>query len=127
MINDSSKQKISPEFATRLSRYPSTTKIRVIVLLEGTKPELNNNSDRQNRLERKASIKAMQDSVEQSWQMVDQLIKDFDGEKLAPRPNALGSITIEITPLGIKALASSDAVKTIIENQKIYMSELRKI
>ena len=121
MINDSSKQKISPEFATRLNSYPPTTKVRVIVLLEGAKPEIDSNSHRQNRLERKAAIKAMQDSVERSWQIVDRLIEDFSGKKLDPRPNALGSITLEITPPGIKALALSDAVKTIIENQKIYL------
>ena len=62
----------------------------------------------------------MQDSVKQSWQIVDRLIEDFDGKKLATNPDVFGAIPIEITPPGIQALALSDAVKVIIENQKIY-------
>lgn len=120
MINNSSQQKISPEFAARLNSYPPTAKVKVIVLLESIKPQITNNSPRQNRLERKAAIKVMQDSVKQSWQIVDRLIKDFDGKKLATNPDAFGAIPIEITPPGIQALALSDAVKVIIENQKIY-------
>ncbi|MEO0834813.1 MAG: hypothetical protein AAFY16_02245 [Cyanobacteria bacterium J06642_3] len=123
MINDSSKQKISPEFAARLNSYPPTAKVRVIVLLESINPQLTNNSHRQNRSERKAAIKVMQDSVEQSWQIVDRLIKDFDGKKLAPKPDAFSAIPLEITIPGILALAQSDAVKAVIENQKIYSIE----
>lgn len=120
MINNSSQQKISPEFAARLNSYPPTAKVKVIVLLESTKPQITNNSQRQNRLERKAAIKVMQDSVKQSWQIVDRLIKDFDGKKLATNPDAFGAIPIEINLPGIQALVSSDAVKAIIENQKIH-------
>ncbi len=91
------------------------------MLLESANQEISNNSHRQNRLERKAAIKAMQASVRQSWQIVDRLIQDFNGQKLAEKPNTLGAIPIEITPPGIQALALSNAVKAIIEDQQIYV------
>lgn len=119
-MNDSPKQKISPEFAARLNSYPPTAKVKVIVLLKSANQQ--NNSHRQNRLERKAAIKAMQDSVHQSWQIVDHLIEKHNGKKLANQPDAFGAIATEITPPGIKALVLSDAVKAIIENQKIYLA-----
>ena len=122
MINDSSKQKISPEFAARLNSYPPTAKVKVIVLLQGANSQVND-SRRQNKLERKAALQAMQDSVKQSWQIIDRLIQDFDGRKLTPKPDALGSISLEITPDGVRALATSDAVKAIIQNQTIYSVE----
>lgn len=112
------KLKISPEFAARLNSYAPTEKVRVMVLLESIKPQQALKSH--HRLERKAAIKAMQDSVKQSFQTVDSLIQDFNGQKLAPQPNAFGAIPVEITPLGIQALALSDAVKAIIEDQKIH-------
>ena len=120
MINDSSKPKISPEFAARLNGYPPTAKVRVIVLLKSANQQ--NNSHRQTRQERKAAIKAMQDSVDRSWQTVDRLIEEYKGKKITSKPDAFGSIAIEITPPGIKALALSDAVKAIIENQKICLA-----
>ena len=121
MSNKSPQEKISLEFAAKLNSYPATAKVRVIVLLESVNPERNHNSLRQSRLERKAAIKAMQDLVKQSWQIVDRLIEDFDGKKLAIKPDVLGAIPIEITPAGIRALAVSDAVKAIIEDQQIHL------
>ena len=123
MIHDSHQPKISPEFAARLDSYPHTAKVRIIVLLQSASQQMTNNSRRQNRLERKAALRAMQDSVKESWQTIDRLIQDFDGKKLAPKPDAFGSISIEITPDGVRALAKSDAVKAIIENQTIYSVE----
>lgn len=123
MINDSSKQKISPEFAARLNSYPPTARVRVIVLLKSANLQITNNSQRQNRLERKAAIKVMQDSVKQSWEIVDRLITNFDSKKLATKPDVFGAIPLEITPPGVRALALSDAVKAVIENQKIYSPE----
>ncbi|MEM8830305.1 MAG: hypothetical protein AAGE96_13240 [Cyanobacteria bacterium P01_G01_bin.19] len=117
MMNDSSKQKISPEFAAKLNSYPPTAKVRVIVLLQSASQQ--NNSHRQNRQERKAAIQAMQDSVKKSWQIVDRLIEKYDGKKSTNQPDALGSMAIEITPSGVNALALSDAVKAIVEDQKI--------
>ncbi len=113
------KPKISPEFAARLNSYPPTQKVRAIVLLKSNN-NIANNSHRQTPMARKAARQAMQDSVKQSFQIVDRLIQDYNGQKLAPHPDAFGAIPLEITPPGIQALALSDAVKAIIEDQKIH-------
>ena len=64
----------------------------------------------------------MQNSFTESWQIVDRLIEEYDGKKLTSKPDAFCSIAIEITPPGSEFLALSDAVKAIIENQKIYLA-----
>ncbi len=116
---ESINHKISPQFAARLKNYSPEQKVRVIVLLKSNN-NIADNSQRQSRLARKAAIKAMQNSVTQAAQKIDRIIKDYGGKKLDEQPNVLGTINVEITPAGIHALALSDAVKAIIENQKIH-------
>jgi hypothetical protein len=55
---------------------------------------------------------------------IDAIIKHFNGNPLSERPDLLGSIPIEITAAGINALAESDAVKAVIEDQAIYPGHL---
>ncbi|MDJ0901410.1 MAG: hypothetical protein QNJ55_21640 [Xenococcus sp. MO_188.B8] len=116
---ESINHKISPQFAARLKNYSPEQKVRVIVLLKSNN-NIADNSQRQSRLARKAAIQAMQQSVQQAAQEIDRIIQDYGGKKLAKQPNILGTIPIEITPPGIQALALSDSVKAIIENQKIH-------
>lgn len=124
MMSDLSYEgKISPKFAAKLSSYPPNATVRAMVLLQRENPQTLNNSHRQSRQERKAAIQAMQESVKQSWEIVDRIVRDFNGKTLAQSPDALGAIPIEITPDGIKALASSDAVKAIMESDRIYPLE----
>jgi hypothetical protein len=49
------------------------------------------------------------------------IIEDFNGHKLAEQADLLGSIPIEISVAGIKALTESDAVKSILEDQAIRL------
>ena len=116
---ESINHKISPQLAARLKNYSPEQKVRIIVLLKSNN-NIADNSQRQSRLARKAAIKAMQNSVTQATQEIDRIIQDYGGKKLDKQPNVLGTITVEITSPGIQALASSDSVKAIIENQKIH-------
>ncbi|MBD2235014.1 hypothetical protein [Phormidium tenue] len=116
-VNNQSK--ISPEFAARLTQLEPQEKVRAIVLLKVNEPE-NNTGKHPSRVERQANMKALQESAEQSLETIDGIIKLFDGHPLVEHPDLLGSIPIEITAAGINALAKSDAVKAVIEDQAIY-------
>lgn len=111
--------KISPEFAARLTQLEPQEKVRVIVLLELKEAE-NNTGKRQSRSERKATIKALQKSTEQSLENIEPIVKHFKGYLLSQRPDLLGSIPIEIAAAGIDALAESNAVKAVIEDQEVH-------
>lgn len=113
------QNKISPEFATRLIHLEPQQKVRVIVLLQVQNAE-NSIEKRQLRTERQAAIKAVRESAEQALENIGAIIQRFDGQKLAEHPDLLGSIPVEITAAGVNALAESDAVKAVIEDQAIF-------
>jgi len=110
--------KISSEFAARLDGFGPKQKVRAIVLLRA-KGGGKATRGRQSRTERRAAIEAMRKSAEQGLGDVDRILERFDGQRLTS-PDALGSIAVETTAAGIKALAASEWVKIIIEDQKIY-------
>ncbi|MBH8563706.1 hypothetical protein I8748_16155 [Nostoc sp. CENA67] len=111
--------KVSPEFASRLSNLEPQQKVRVIVLLQVQDAE-NLTNKRQSRNERQAAIKAMRESAEQALGNIVEIIQKFDGQQLSEHADLLGSILIEITVAGVNALAESKAVKAVIEDQSIY-------
>jgi hypothetical protein len=110
--------KISPDFANRLSHLQPTQRVRIIVFLHidnATK----NCGTRQSPAERKAAIEAIRNSAKQSFDYIYKIIQDFGGQPLAQDPDALGQIPIEITAAGVNALAQSDMVKAVLEDQQI--------
>jgi hypothetical protein len=113
-------KKISSEFSTRLARLEPRDKVHAFVLLRtgGT----SSSSKRQSRAERKAAVEAARKSAERAMTDIDSILKRHDGRRLARRPNALGSMPVETTPAGIKALASSRWVKAILEDQPINLT-----
>ncbi|GAB1538656.1 hypothetical protein NUACC21_13190 [Scytonema sp. NUACC21] len=112
------KNKISSEFACRLSNLAPQQKVSVIVLLK-----LENFDEpvncRLSRAERKATIEGIRNSANKSLGYIRKILQDFGGKQLAESPDALGSIAIEISVAGVKALAASDAVKAVMEEQEI--------
>ena len=118
--NLSHRPKISPEFATRLMTLEPQQKIRVIVLLQIPETENNKTLKRQTRTERKNIIQSVRNSANQALANITNILQNFEGKTLTEQPDLLGSIPIEITASGVTALAQSDAVKTIIEDQPIY-------
>ncbi|MBD2505036.1 hypothetical protein H6G83_31290 [Anabaena azotica FACHB-119] len=111
--------KISPEFAARLTNLEPQHKVRLIVLLQIKNIEDLANK-RQTRSDRQAAIKAIQDSASESFNRILGIIDKFDGKKLRDKPDLLGSIPIEIEVAGVNALTASDAVKAVMEDQSIY-------
>lgn len=113
------KNKISREFAARLSRLGPQQKVRAIVLFrlkDAKKPT----SQRQSRADRQAAVEAMRESTKQALGDIDNILKCFGGHRLAKSPDALGSVSVETTAGGVNALAASEWVKAIMEDQAIY-------
>ena len=117
--NKYSKNKISPEFAARLDHLGLHQKVRAMVLLRAN-GTAKSSAQRPSRAERQATIEAMRTSAEQALGDIDELLERFGGKRLSERPNALGSIPVETTAAGINALAASEWVKAILEDQAIY-------
>ena len=117
---NSGKQKISPDFAARLDRLGSQEKVHAIVLLR-IRDSNASASKRPSRGEREARMEAIVKSAEKSLSKIDDILARFDGRRLADSPDALGSIPVETTKAGIKALASSRWVKAILEDQEIHL------
>jgi hypothetical protein len=113
------KDKISTEFAARLRRYRPKEKVHAIVFLD-TGDIAGSSGKRQSSAERAAVLKAMQDSAREALDGIDAILARFDGQRLTETPSALGSIPVETTPAGIKALASSEWVQLILEDQSIH-------
>ncbi|NMG08018.1 hypothetical protein [Brasilonema sp. UFV-L1] len=115
------KDKISSEFAYRLNHLAPQQKVSVIVFLK-LENLVQSSSLRQSRAERKAAIEGMRNSAKQALSYIREIIQNFGGIQLAENPDALGSIPIEISADGIKALAASDAVKAVVEEQEIILA-----
>jgi hypothetical protein len=113
------RHKLNPEFAARLTQIDPHQKVRVIVLLQVRSIE-QIAGKRQSRLERQATIQSLRESAARSLANIDEIIQHFEGKLLVDCPDALGSISIEITPAGIEALAKSEAVKAVMEDKSIY-------
>ena len=117
------KPKISAEFSARLARLKPADKIRAIVMLEverGGKARARRISPAQ----RQAAIDAIGESAKEALVEVDDILLRFEGKRLALTANALGYLPIETTRAGIEALAESEQVKAVLEDQPISL--LRK-
>lgn len=114
------KDKISPDFLEHLNRLSPEQTIRIIAMLL-IKSRKQPSEVRLSPIERDATMKAVLKSGEQALIEIDAVLDQYGGQKLAPRPNALGCIPIETTARGIRALASLDKVKAIMEDQPISL------
>ena len=117
--HDSPKEKISAEFAARLDALGPQQQVRAILLLRGRDPQASP-AQRPTAADRQASAELMRRSAEQALDSVDKILERFCGQRRASRPDVLGSIPIETTAAGIKALAESEWVKAVMEDQEIH-------
>jgi hypothetical protein len=109
--------KLSPQFKARLNRLGTQHKVRAILLLGTKLPE----KAPGRRADRRTAISAVHRSAERSLVDIDAILERYGGHRLAPAPDALGSIPVETTVDGITALAGSDHVKAILEDQAISL------
>ena len=117
--------KISREFSARLARLEPRQKVRAIVLLR-TEDARTPMGKRQSPDERKATTERIRQTAETVLPAIDQILDRFGGRRLAEQVNALGSIPVEATSAGIDALAASEHVKAILEDQSISLPEGRR-
>lgn len=110
--------KISSEFAVRLLRLQPGQHIRAMLVLRPRSP-VTVSGGRQSRTERQAAIYAFEKSMESCLAEVDRILGRHHGRRLAPKADALGSVPVEATVSGISALAASDCVKVILEDQPV--------
>jgi hypothetical protein len=116
---ESVRQKISAEFAARLDGLGREEKVRAIVLLRSREGD-ESPAKRQSAGQRQAAVEGMQRSAEQVLESIDGILEQAGGQRLTGRPDALGSIAIEATAAGIKALAASEWVRAVMEDQGIH-------
>lgn len=108
--------KISREFSQRLDLLQPRDKVRAIVMLQANGNGVNG---RASRSERQEAAEQISQAAEAALPEIDQILKRFDGHRLAEHPSAVGAIPVETTVGGVIALARADCVKTILEDQNI--------
>ena len=117
---DAHKAKISPEFAARLAHLKPQQKIRAMVML-GVDVPGKILGQRQARAERQAVIEQIHHSAAPALLEIDDILKHYNGKRLAAGVNALGAVPIETTAAGIHALAASERVAAILEDQTLSL------
>lgn len=122
--NSPKQSKLSPIFTSRLNNLAREQKVRVLLVLRTSHdtesaPALP--SPRSRRADRQAVIAAVRRSAEQALPAIDEILARFDGKRLAAEVNALGVVPVEITATGINALAASEYVAAILEDQALSL------
>ena len=109
---------ISREFAARLDSIGAKQLVRAIVMLQagGNGEAL---ARRQSRQERQETIERFRQFSRDTLPEIDHILEQYDGKRLSQDVDALGSISVETTAEGIRALASSEHVKAVFEDQPI--------
>ena len=110
--------KVSREFAARLARLAPDAHVQAILLL--ALPALPGSGRRQGRVEREALLAARAGAATQAVAEIDRLLAPHPGARLADQPDLLGSLPVTTTADGIAALAASEWVTAIVENQGIH-------
>jgi hypothetical protein len=120
----SQRAKISPQFAARLKRLKPEEKIRAVVMLRP------NGSESPFMRGKGRNRQTLIDTVRQATNTIlpdlDEILAPFGGKRLAMSVNALGTIPVETTAAGINALAGSEHVKAILEDQPIALPKLKR-
>ncbi len=109
---------ITREFAAKLDNVGEKQPVRAMVMLQTG--ENGESSRRQSWQERQRMIEEVRQASRSSLPDIDRILALHDGKRLSEDVDALGSIIVETTPEGIKALANSDHVKAIFEDKSIF-------
>ena len=115
--------RISDQFRARLDQFPPRHKVRAIIMLRSGsvgKPA----GRRQSAAERRAAVEAVRETAKSSLAGISGVLELHAGRCLADAPDALGSMPVETTVAGIKALAASRHVKAILEDQPVSIPSL---
>lgn len=124
MASENNTSKLSTSFAMRLHALPETEKVRVVVKLN-TDTERSNAARRQSNDVRQTTLDAVRRAAHAALGQIDEILARCGGQRLT-NPNALGTVSVESTPGGIAALAASECVAAILEDQIIAPLPVRK-
>jgi hypothetical protein len=112
--------KIDKAFAARLQKLNPDQMIRAVVLL-------NLSHDKNEPLgstkggQRSSAAEAVTRQARESLSSVDLVLREHGGHRLSENPNLLGAIAVEATRDSIHALASSDDVRAVLEDQPLSL------
>lgn len=112
--------KISPEFEQRLAaREPGSTVQAVLLIAAPLVGETS--SSRLERVARRGEMReAIRAAAAAALPEIDRVLARFGGRRLADGVDVLGSLPVETTPAGIRALADASGVRAILENQAVW-------
>jgi len=111
---------ISSEFSARLKQLDPQQRMRVMVVLRAAGPAVERGR-RQSSVQRRARIETIRDATEHAVKTIDGILERFHGRRLSAEVNALGIVPVETTVAGVKALASSDQIKAVLEDQPVAL------
>jgi hypothetical protein len=97
----------------RLERAAPGATIRAIVLLETPAPAGGRTGDRA------AAIRAVRAAAAEAKRELDPLLARLGGYWLSDEPDALGSLGVDAPAATLLALAASDQVRTVLEDQAV--------
>lgn len=113
-------RKVSRPFQERLDALEDSHRIRAILLLYASKAP-SGRGERQTPAQRESTIEAIREVATASLPAIDGILASFGGRRLTEGPDALGSVLVETTPACVRALAASEHVKAILEDQPISL------
>lgn len=119
MARSRTPNKISREFAVRLGRLKPDQKIRAIVLLNTLDVPPGSRRSREERDEIREQVREL---AIPALREVDDILARHQGTRLESGLAALGGVAVEGTPDAIEALAESDRVRAIMEDQPVLPS-----
>jgi len=109
---------ISREFASRLDQVDAKKNIRAVVMLRtnnGAAP-----STRPSRDERAKLVRDARKTASAAMPSIDRILKRHHGKRLSNDVGSLGNIVVEAPPEGIRALAASQYVRAVLEDQSVF-------
>lgn len=109
---------LSTSFARRLEALPPSQRVRVIVLLDVSQA-VKTDRGRRTSADRSRAVESVRMQASEGLREVDQILKRCGGKRTAEQPDALGSLPVETTPAGVKALAALPVVNAVLEDQPI--------
>lgn len=110
---------LSSAFSARLDHLPPSRKVRVIVVLDSAASRLSGRRGVQTRRARARLIETTEAIAAVGLRTVDQVLKRYGGRRASGAPSVLGSVLVETTPAGVRALAKQPGVNAVLEDQPI--------
>jgi hypothetical protein len=106
-------RKLSDALASRLGKAPPDSRVRVVLLVGHSSKRRKRDGDRSGQIPR------VRESANAALGEVDGILTAHEGRRIESEPSALGHVTVETTPAGIRALAQSHQLRAILEDQVI--------